>query len=72
VSEARTVDARGLLCPWPALRLAKAAREMNGAGEVVIVADDPIAPRELELMCGERGWGFAATDAPHSFRISFG
>jgi tRNA 2-thiouridine synthesizing protein A len=57
--EPRLVDARGLLCPWPVIRLARAAREMGGAGAVRILADDPIAPREIEQLCEERGWGFA-------------
>jgi tRNA 2-thiouridine synthesizing protein A len=58
-ADPRLVDARGLLCPWPALRLARAAREI-GSGRIRMVADDPIAPRELERLCAERGWEFAA------------
>lgn len=53
------VDARGLLCPWPVLRLARAARELGGAGAVRILADDPIAPGEIEQLCNERGWEFS-------------
>ena len=56
---AATVDTRGMLCPWPALRLARAARELGGRGEVRILADDPIAPAELAALCAERGWSFA-------------
>lgn len=55
----RVVDARGLLCPWPVIRLARAARELGGAGRIRIRADDPIAPREIEQLCAERGWQFA-------------
>ena len=47
------IDARGLRCPWPVLRLAKALRE--GAGSVTIVADDPIAPAEIAAFAAERG-----------------
>ena len=50
------VDARGMLGPWPALRLSRAAREAGGAGRIRLLADDPAAPRELEALCGERGW----------------
>ena len=39
------IDARGMRCPWPAIRLARALRE--GAGIVEIMADDPAAPTEL-------------------------
>jgi tRNA 2-thiouridine synthesizing protein A len=52
------VDARGMLCPWPALRLARAARELGGPGRIRIQADDPVAPRELAQLCAERGWSF--------------
>jgi tRNA 2-thiouridine synthesizing protein A len=56
---AALVDARGMLCPWPALRLSRAARELGGEGVIRILADDPAAPRELASLCGERGWSFA-------------
>lgn len=56
-AEPKLVDARGMLCPWPALRLARTAREM-GQGRIRIWADDPVAPREIEALCRERGWGF--------------
>jgi tRNA 2-thiouridine synthesizing protein A len=52
-AEPPLIDARGLRCPWPALRLARAMRESDTAR---IVADDPIAPAELRALAGERGW----------------
>ncbi len=39
------IDARGMRCPWPAIRLARALRE--GADVVEIEADDPRAGGEL-------------------------
>lgn len=39
------IDARGMRCPWPAVRLARALRD--GARRVEILADDPQAPTEL-------------------------
>lgn len=47
------IDARGLKCPWPALRLASAMRQATHA---VIVADDPIAPSEIAALAAEHGW----------------
>ena len=47
------IDARGLKCPWPALRLARA---MRGAVEAGIVADDPIAPAEITALADQHGW----------------
>ncbi|WP_268795047.1 MULTISPECIES: sulfurtransferase TusA family protein [unclassified Sphingomonas] len=39
------IDARGMRCPWPAIRLARALRD--GASVVEIAADDPRAAGEL-------------------------
>ena len=71
--EPRLVDARGMLCPWPALRLSRAAREMGGTGRVRILADDPIAPAELAALASERGWSLARDPAdPAAFDVAFG
>ncbi|MEN3749218.1 sulfurtransferase TusA family protein [Sphingomonas sp. HF-S3] len=51
------IDARGMRCPWPAIRLARALRERE-TGEVEIRADDPAAPRELRLVADHAGWTF--------------
>jgi tRNA 2-thiouridine synthesizing protein A len=48
-----TVDARGMRCPWPVLRLARA---MRGADRVTILADDPAAPAELAALAAAQGW----------------
>ena len=48
-----TVDARGMRCPWPALRLARAMRE---AADVLLIADDPQAEREARALADANGW----------------
>ena len=50
---ALVVDARGMRCPWPALRLARAMRD---ADNVVLLADDPQAGREVAALAAEHGW----------------
>ncbi|WP_439568803.1 sulfurtransferase TusA family protein [Sphingopyxis sp.] len=50
---ALVVDARGMRCPWPALRLARAMRD---AADVLLIADDPQAGREVAALAGEHGW----------------
>ncbi|OYW88835.1 MAG: redox protein [Sphingobium sp. 32-64-5] len=50
------VDARGMRCPWPVLRAARAMRDHRA---IVIRADDPIAATELQALAAERGWSFA-------------
>jgi len=50
---ATLVDARGLRCPWPVVRLARALRE-DGA-PVTIVADDPLANTEIAAFATATG-----------------
>lgn len=59
-SEPVLVDARGMKCPWPALR---AARAMRSADCIAIDADDPIAPGELLALAQQQGWSFEAVGA---------
>jgi tRNA 2-thiouridine synthesizing protein A len=66
---AATVDARGMRCPWPALRLARAIRA--GACEVEVLADDPIAPGELAAVASAGGL-LIETLSPHRFRVFAG
>ncbi|WP_302480192.1 sulfurtransferase TusA family protein [Sphingomonas bacterium] len=47
------VDARGMRCPWPALRLARAMRESPA---VTILADDPAAPAEIAALADHERW----------------
>jgi tRNA 2-thiouridine synthesizing protein A len=58
-SEASTpvVDARGMKCPWPALRLARA---MRGDLAVILLADDPQAGREVAALAAEHRWTVTA------------
>ena len=50
------VDARGLRCPWPVLRLARAVRERPAGGRFRVLADDPAAPAEIAALAAEQGW----------------
>ena len=59
------VNARGMKCPWPALR---AARAMRGAAAILIEADDPIAPAELAALARRHGWDFAVL-GDHRFSL---
>jgi tRNA 2-thiouridine synthesizing protein A len=52
----RIVDARGLLCPWPVVRLMRAARETDGPVRIRLLADDPAAAAEVALLCSEQSW----------------
>jgi len=56
------VDARGLKCPWPALRLAK---EMRNAARVRIAADDPQVSSEFRTLAAEQGWSIQELDGEY-------
>ena len=53
------VDARGMRCPWPVLRLARA---MRTADTVTILADDPAAPAEIAALAASHGWSLRDQD----------
>ena len=50
------LDLRGMRCPWPAIRVARAIREAGEGAILLAVADDPAAPREIAAVAAERGW----------------
>jgi tRNA 2-thiouridine synthesizing protein A len=62
------LDLRGLRCPWPALRVARAIREAGEGAAILAVADDPLAPREIAAVADERGW----SALPQNTRIGAG
>lgn len=64
MSEA-SLDARGLRCPWPVLRLARAMREADTA---TILADDPAAPAEIAALAAARGWSLVRDG--QAFRVA--
>ena len=49
------VDARGLLCPLPVLRLARALRRAPSGTVAVLLATDPAAVKDVQAYCRERG-----------------
>ncbi len=60
------VDARGLRCPWPVLRLDRALRD--GATAVELLTDDPAAAGEVGGYARDRGLDLAAI--PGGFRAT--
>ena len=55
---AKFVDARGLKCPLPVLRLRREAEGHRGV--VVLLTDDPAAETDVPAFVGERGWAVSA------------
>ncbi len=69
----RTVDARGLACPLPALKARLAARDLVGAGDtLVVLATDPEAPIDVGAVAADANCAFTATreDGGGSWRLT--
>ncbi len=50
-----SIDARGMRCPLPVLRLARALREHARATAFELVADDPAAATDVPAFAAEHG-----------------
>jgi tRNA 2-thiouridine synthesizing protein A len=50
-SDGLTVDARGLRCPMPVIRLAKAARTAPAGTIITVLSTDPAAEPDLAAWC---------------------
>ncbi len=57
------VDARGMRCPWPALRLARAMRGLPAGETARLLSDDPAAAGEVAALAAEHGWTVIDDDA---------
>ena len=49
------IDARGLLCPLPVLKLAKRMKSLAPGGQARLLADDPAAVVDVPHYCSESG-----------------
>jgi tRNA 2-thiouridine synthesizing protein A len=56
-----TVDARGLRCPLPVLRLRKMAE--GRTGRIELLTDDPAAEADVPAFAREKGWVVASREA---------
>lgn len=66
------VNARGLVCPLPVLRLRKALLGLAGPGQVVLEATDGAALVDVPAFCLETGHqlvGCESRDGVHRFTV---
>jgi tRNA 2-thiouridine synthesizing protein A len=66
-AEAVIVDARGMRCPWPVLR---AARAMRREARIVLIADDPVAQRDVPDLARANGWACTMEDQAGTTRYA--
>lgn len=57
------IDALGLLCPLPVLRLRKRLEALPKGAKVALLADDPAAFVDVPHFCAEAGHGFDGAEA---------
>lgn len=50
-----TIDARGLLCPLPVLKLRKRLKPLAAGQSLELLADDPAAMVDVPHFCNESG-----------------
>jgi tRNA 2-thiouridine synthesizing protein A len=62
-----TIDAIGLLCPLPVLRLRKRLKLLQPGQIACLLADDPAAAIDVPHFCAEQGHAFLGDEArPHA------
>ena len=58
------VDARGLRCPLPVIRLAEAAKDAEPDTVIEVWATDPAARADIPAWCRMRGQAFLGEASP--------
>ena len=81
MSETLEIDALGLLCPLPVLRLRKRIQGLPAGATVTVLADDPAALIDIPHFCHEAGHGYVGAEdlgggaegkAPHRYTLTTG
>lgn len=54
-TDPNTIDARGLKCPLPVLKLEKRLAQVDAGTEIVVLATDPMAKIDIPLHCRQNG-----------------
>ena len=66
------IDATGLSCPMPVLRLQKALRDLPAQSRLILLASDPMAAVDVPHFCHENGHRLiyrSARDGPGNMQI---
>ncbi|MFY0597169.1 MAG: sulfurtransferase TusA family protein [Cognatishimia sp.] len=55
MSEIPEIDAIGLLCPLPVLRLRKRMMPLSTGDQIILIADDPASIVDVPHFCNQQG-----------------
>jgi tRNA 2-thiouridine synthesizing protein A len=69
-TEPTTIDARGLKCPLPVLKLEKWLADAPSGATVVVLATDPMARIDIPLHCRQKGHRHALEEADGVLRFT--
>jgi tRNA 2-thiouridine synthesizing protein A len=58
-TDAEIVDARGLKCPLPVLKMEKRLASLPPGAVLVVLATDPMAKVDIPLHCRQQGHDYA-------------
>ena len=64
-----TIDARGLKCPLPVLRMEKRLAEIPAGSLLTVLATDPMAKIDIPLYCRQHGHEFSFEEADGAMRF---
>lgn len=64
------IDARGLKCPLPVLKLEKQLAHAHPGAVVVVVTTDPMAKIDIPLHCRQNGHAYIQDDADGIVRFT--
>ena len=64
------IDARGLKCPLPVLKLEKRLGELPPGTELVVLASDPMAKIDIPLYCRQNGHGCEVQSEGETLRFT--
>jgi tRNA 2-thiouridine synthesizing protein A len=64
------LDARGLKCPLPVLKLEKRLAAMPPGATLAILATDPVARIDIPLYCTQQGHDCTMTTEAETFRFA--
>ena len=69
-----TIDARGLKCPLPVLKVEKRLAALPTGATILVLATDPMAKIDIPLFCRQQGHAceLVEADGVLSFRIRKG
>ena len=69
---ADTLDARGLRCPLPVLKMEKRLEQLPAGATLVVLATDPIAKVDIPLYCTQHGHAWTTSSEGDTLRFAMG